>query len=165
MKKVGPGKLPELLKGYIGIVTVTTFRKIIQVRQWFYRHSKGESLGTPQLMFPTITRADADKGLPECFKFLLNYGFYKFGLEICLIGIVMLIGTRLDVYSVLYSIWLLLLFALKRKVVARIWPIFRIFTMILLPIQYAIVVGPPSWLCIGNIMHRYISTQFRYMIK
>ncbi|XP_012229785.1 piezo-type mechanosensitive ion channel component isoform X2 [Linepithema humile] len=148
MKKAGPGQLPDLLKGYIGIITVTTFRKIIRVRQWFYRHSKGESLDTPQVMFPTITRADADKGLPECFKFLFNYGFYKFGLEMCLIGIVTLIGTRLDFYSVLYSIWLLLFFSLKRKTVARIWPFFRFFAIIFLPIQYAIVVAPPSWLCI-----------------
>ncbi|XP_018407088.1 PREDICTED: piezo-type mechanosensitive ion channel component [Cyphomyrmex costatus] len=148
MKKADPGMLPDLLKGYIGIVTVTTFRKIIRIRQWFYRHNKGESLDTPQVMFPTITRMDADKGLPECLKFLFNYGFYKFGLEMCLIGIVTLIGTRLDFYSVLYSVWLLLFFSLKRKTVARIWPCFRTFAIILLPIQYAIVVAPPSWLCI-----------------
>ncbi|XP_018376715.1 PREDICTED: piezo-type mechanosensitive ion channel component isoform X8 [Trachymyrmex cornetzi] len=148
MKKAGPGMLPDLLKGYIGIVAVTTFRKIIRIRQWFYRHNKGESLDTPQVMFPTITRMDADKGLPECLKFLFNYGFYKFGLEMCLIGIVTLIGTRLDFYSVLYSIWLLLFFSLKRKTVARIWPCFRTFAIILLPIQYAIVVAPPTWLCI-----------------
>ncbi|XP_020278165.1 piezo-type mechanosensitive ion channel component isoform X3 [Pseudomyrmex gracilis] len=148
MKKVDPGKLSNLLKGYIGIVTVTTFRKIIRVRQWFYRHSKGQSLETPLVMFPSITRADADKGVPECLKFFFNYGFYKFGLEMCLIGIVTLIGTRLDFYSVLYSVWLLLLFSLKRKTVARIWPCFRVFGIILLPVQYAIVVAPPSWLCI-----------------
>ncbi|XP_018306926.1 piezo-type mechanosensitive ion channel component isoform X2 [Mycetomoellerius zeteki] len=148
IKKADPGMLPDLLKGYIGIVTVTTFRKIIRIRQWFYRNNKGESLDTPQVMFPTITRMDADKGLPECLKFLFNYGFYKFGLEMCLIGIVTLIGTRLDFYSVLYSIWLLLFFSLKRKTVARIWPCFRTFAIILLPIQYAIVVAPPSWLCI-----------------
>ncbi|XP_011693697.1 PREDICTED: piezo-type mechanosensitive ion channel component 2-like [Wasmannia auropunctata] len=148
MKKADPGMLPDLLKGYIGIVTVTTFRKIIRVRQWFYRHNKGESLDTPQVMFPTITRMDADKGIPECLKFLFNYGFYKFGLEMCLMAIVTLIGTRLDFYSVLYSMWLLLFFSLKRKTVARIWPCFRSFAIIVLPIQYAIVVAPPSWLCI-----------------
>lgn len=152
MKKAEPGGLPDLLKGYIGIVTVTTFRKIIRIRQWFHRHSKGESLDTPQIMFPNITRTDADKGLPECLKFLFNYGFYKFGLEMCLIGIVTLIGTRLDFYSVLYSMWLLLFFPLKRKTVARIWPCFRIFAITFLLIQYAIVVAPPTWLCIGNMM-------------
>lgn len=155
MKKAEPGKLPRLLAGYIGIVTVTTCRKIIKVRQWFYRLHKGQPLGTPQVMFPAITRADADKGIPECLKFLFNYGFYKFGLEICLIGIVALIGTRLDFYSVLYCVWLLLFFSLKRKAVARLWPCFKYSTIILLPVQYTIVVAPPSWLCIGKVTPQY----------
>ncbi|KAG7188826.1 hypothetical protein KM043_008433 [Ampulex compressa] len=149
LRKAEKGKLAALLKGYIGIITVTTFRKIIRIRQWFHRQEKGESLDTPQLMFPSITRADADKGLLECLKFLFNYGFYKFGLEMCLLGIVTLIGTRLDFYSVLYGLWLLVLFSLKRKTVARIWPFFKAFAIIMLPIQYALVVAPPSWLCIN----------------
>ncbi|XP_066587552.1 piezo-type mechanosensitive ion channel component [Prorops nasuta] len=148
MRKAEPGMLAELLKGYIGIITITTFRKIITVRQWFHRQKRGESLDTPQVMFPSIKRSDADKGLPQCFKFLLNYGFYKFGLEFCLIGIVALIGTRLDFFSVLYSVWLIILFSLKRKTVSRIWPILKIFAIVLLPIQYASVVAPPTWFCI-----------------
>ncbi|XP_043493596.1 piezo-type mechanosensitive ion channel component isoform X2 [Polistes fuscatus] len=148
IKKGEPGHLAELLKGYIGIVTVTTLRKIIRIRQWFHRSAKGESLETPQVMFPNIGRVDADRGIPECLKFLFNYGFYKFGLEMCLIGIVTLIGMRLDFYSVLYGCWLLLFFPLKRKTVSRIWPFFKTFAIVLLPIQYALVVAPPTWLCI-----------------
>nr|XP_050856679.1 piezo-type mechanosensitive ion channel component isoform X2 [Vespula vulgaris] len=148
IKKGEPGHLAELLKGYIGIVTVTTLRKIIRIRQWFFRQKKGESLDTPQVMFPNIVRADADKGIPECLKFLFNYGFYKFGLEMCLIGIVALIGMRLDFYSVLYGCWLLLFFLLKRKTISRIWPFFKTFAIISLPVQYALVVAPPTWFCI-----------------
>nr|XP_034178628.1 piezo-type mechanosensitive ion channel component isoform X2 [Osmia lignaria] len=148
MKKAKPGHLAELLKGYIGIITVTTLRKVIRIRQCFYRQQRGEPLDTPQVMFPSITRANADKGIQECLKFLFNYGFYKFGVEMCLIGIVALIGTRLDFYSVLYSIWLLLLFSLKRKTISKIWPFFKFFAIVLLPIQYALVVSLPSWLCL-----------------
>ncbi|KAK2582220.1 hypothetical protein KPH14_004571 [Odynerus spinipes] len=143
-----PGHLAELLKGYIGILTITTLRKIIRIRQWFYRHSKGEPLDTPLVMFSDISRMDADRGIPECLKFLFNYGFYKFGLEMCLIGIVTLIGTRLDFYSVLYGCWLLLLFSTKRKIVCKIWPFFKTFVVVLLPIQYALVVTPSTLLCI-----------------
>lgn len=149
MKKAEPGHLAELLKGYIGIIVVTTLRKIIRIRQCFHRQKLGEPLDTPQVMFPTITRADADKGILECLKFLFNYGFYKFGVEFCLMGIVALIGTRLDFYSVLYSVWLLLFFCLKRKTIARVWSFFKIFTIVLLPIQYSLVVALPPWLCIG----------------
>ncbi|XP_043598036.1 piezo-type mechanosensitive ion channel component isoform X4 [Bombus pyrosoma] len=148
IKKGEPGHLAELLKGYIGILVVTTIRKIIRIRQCFYRKAHNEPLDTPQVMFPSITREDADKGVPQCLKFLFNYGFYKFGVEFCLIGIVALIGTRLDFYSVLYSIWLLLFFSLRRKTISRIWPFFKFFGIILLPIQYSFVVAPPSWFCI-----------------
>ncbi|XP_011312853.1 piezo-type mechanosensitive ion channel component 1 isoform X3 [Fopius arisanus] len=148
LRKAAPGMLPDLLKGYIGIVTVTTFRAIIMVRQCFYRHGKGQSLDTPQVMFPSITRAEADRGIGECLKFLFNYGFYKFGLELCFMVLVALIGTRLDFFSVLYGVWLLIMFAQKRRTIARIWPFFKGFVMILLPLQYFFAVAPPPWLCI-----------------
>lgn len=150
MTKANRGELPILLKGYIGIVTVTTFRAIIAVRQWFHRKENNEPLDTPQVMFPRITRADADKGLVECFKFFLNYGFYKFGFELCLMATTALIGTRLDFYSVLYSVWLLIFFALKRKAASRIWPCFKFFAIVSLPVQYFFVVAPPTWFCIGK---------------
>lgn len=149
IKKAEPGQLAELLKGYIGILVVTTLRKIIRIRQCFHRKVHSEPLDTPQIMFPSIAREDADKGVPQCLKFLFNYGFYKFGVEVCLVGIVALIGTRLDFYSVLYSMWLLLFFPLKRKTVSKIWPFFKIFAIILIPVQYSFVVAPPTWLCIG----------------
>lgn len=148
MKKAKQGELPNLLKGYILIVALTTLRAVIMVRQCFYRFGRGESLDTPQVMFPNIKRLDADRGISYCLKFLLNYGFYKFGFELCLMTIVTLIGIRLDFFSVLYGLWLLILFAKKRKQVARIWPLFKLFVIILLPLQYAIVVAPPTWLCI-----------------
>lgn len=148
MKKAVASELPDLLKGYLGIITVTTLRAIITVRQWFYRQANGEPLDPPQVMFPKVTRADADKGLIPCLKFLFNFGFYKFGVEFCMMAIVALIGTRLDFYSVLYSMWLIILFSLKRKTTSRLWPLFKVFVIVLLPIQYAIVVAPPTWFCI-----------------
>ncbi|XP_033209745.1 piezo-type mechanosensitive ion channel component isoform X3 [Belonocnema kinseyi] len=148
MKKAAASELPDLLKGYIGIITVTTLRAIITVRQWFHRQTNGEPLDPPLVMFPKIARADADKGLVPCLKFLFNFGFYKFGVEFCMMAIVALIGTRLDFYSVLYSVWLIILFSLKRKTTSRLWPLFKVFVIVLLPIQYAVVVAPPTWFCI-----------------
>ncbi|XP_051158273.1 piezo-type mechanosensitive ion channel component-like isoform X4 [Leptopilina boulardi] len=147
-KKAAASALPDLLKGYIGIITVTTLRGIVTVRQWFHRQEKGEPLDPPQIMFPKIVRSDADKGIIPCLKFLFNFGFYKFGIEFCFMAIVALIGTRLDFYSVLYSIWLIILFSLKRKTLSRLWPLFKGFVLVLIPIQYAFVVAPPTWLCI-----------------
>jgi hypothetical protein len=33
-------------------------------------------------MFPDIQRCHADQDLQTCLKYLLNYGFYKFGIEV-----------------------------------------------------------------------------------
>lgn len=33
-------------------------------------------------LFPGATRDTSDQGLISCFKYLLNYTFYKFGLEV-----------------------------------------------------------------------------------
>lgn len=144
--------LSGLLKGYIWIIALTTLRSIILVRQWFYRSQKGLSLDTPLIMFPQITRAEADRGIIPFIKFMLNFGFYKFGLELCLICMVVLIGTRLDFSSVVYSLWLMALYGLKRKVASRVWPVLKIFGIVLLPVQYACVVALPPWLCIGKIL-------------
>ncbi|KAL7286394.1 hypothetical protein TKK_0019346 [Trichogramma kaykai] len=142
-------KLPKLLEGYIGVIVVTTARSIIGIRQMFYRQKHNEPPETPLVMFPNIKRADADRGIYFCFKFLFNYGFYKFGFEFCLLGMVALIGTRLDFYSLFYSVWLMILFSLHRKTVSRLWPILKVFAIVLLPFQYALVVAPPTWLCIN----------------
>lgn len=37
----------------------------------------------PAVLFEKITRKDADENITNGIKFLLSYGFYKFGLEVC----------------------------------------------------------------------------------
>jgi len=63
---------------------------------------------------------------------------------------VALIGTRMDVYAVLYGIWLCVLVIMKRAYLAQIWGIYQLFIVILVPIQYAMAVGLPPALCIGK---------------
>lgn len=149
--------LSELLKGYIIIIVLTTLRSIILVRQWFYRAREALPLETPLVMFPHLTRADADKGIISFIKFMFNFGFYKFGLEICLIFMVLLIGTRLDFSSVVFSLWLISLYGLKRTVALKVWPVLKMFVIVMLPVQYACVVAPPPWLCFGKIHFSSIS--------
>jgi hypothetical protein len=55
---------------------------VVRVRQLQKRHSNGEPLSCPHVMFPNIQRCHADQDLRTCFKYLLNYGFYKFGVEV-----------------------------------------------------------------------------------
>jgi len=55
---------------------------VVRVRQIQKRHSNGEPISRPHVMFPNIQRCHADQDLRTCFKYLLNYGFYKFGVEV-----------------------------------------------------------------------------------
>jgi hypothetical protein len=63
---------------------------------------------------------------------------------------VALIGTRMDLYAVLYGLWLCVLVIMEREKLAKIWSIYKVFIVMLIPIQYAMAVGLPPALCIGK---------------
>lgn len=65
-----------------GIIVVINVQAVVGIRQEYVRKLTGLPPPPPGVLFPNITRAVADDGVPECFKFLLNYGFYKFGVEV-----------------------------------------------------------------------------------
>lgn len=81
-------------------------------------------------------------------KYLLNYGFYRFGVEICLISIVILISCRLDFIAFLYGAWLLCLFHKRRIQKIPVWRCVILFSVIALIYQYVMIVGPPPFLCL-----------------
>nr|CAD7432632.1 unnamed protein product [Timema monikensis] len=140
--------LPDLLKGYIGLIVLATILAVVDIRQMYRRHMDGACLMRPTVIFPQIQRVHTDDNIKSCLMFLFNYGFYKFGVEVSLVMTVILIGSRMDVYAVLYGLWLCILFALKRETIARVWGFFQLFIIIVIPIQYAMAVGLPPGLCI-----------------
>ncbi|XP_018574920.1 piezo-type mechanosensitive ion channel component isoform X3 [Anoplophora glabripennis] len=139
--------VPRLVKWNIAYTLVVTLWSVILIRQHYYRISRGRPTTRAFFMFPKVTRADADKDLKTCLKYFANYGFYKFGLEISLMATVAVIGIRMDMYAVFYSIWLCILFSMKRSVLSRVWVFYLIFIAVLLPIQYFMAVGLPPTLC------------------
>nr|CAD7420245.1 unnamed protein product [Timema poppensis] len=143
--------LPDLLKGYIGLIVLATILAVVDIRQMYRRHMDGACLMRPTVIFPQIQRVHTDDNIKSCLMFLFNYGFYKFGVEVSLVMTVILIGSRMDVYAVLYGLWLCILFALKRETIARVWGFFQLFIIIVIPIQYAMAVGLPPGLCIGEL--------------
>ncbi|XP_037802529.1 LOW QUALITY PROTEIN: piezo-type mechanosensitive ion channel component-like [Penaeus monodon] len=153
--------LPKYLKGYIGIIVVITVQAVVRIRQQYQRQLTGLPPPPPGVLFPNVTRAVADDGIPECAKFLLNYGFYKFGVEICLMSLVGVIGTRLDVYSLFYAGWLCYFFNRQRKDIARVWKAFVISITVLIPLQYLMCVGIPPALCIDYPWHEVMDPELR----
>ncbi|VEN64255.1 unnamed protein product, partial [Callosobruchus maculatus] len=139
--------LPSLVKWNIIYILVVTSWAVISVRQYNYRLSRGRPTTRAFFMFPNIKRMDADTNLRSCLKYLANYGYYKFGVEISLMMTVAVIGTRMDMYSVLYAIWLCILFSMKRSTLSKVWLFYLIFLAIALPFQYFMAIGLPPTLC------------------
>lgn len=113
------------------------------------RFLSGRSIARPKVLFPRITRNDADKDLTHLIKYLFNFAFYKFGVEVTLLMLVILISSRQDIIAVLYTFWLCFLFGISREMKHRIWPIFQSFIVILIVIQYIIAVNLPPFFCFG----------------
>lgn len=148
-RKIDRGRdLPSLVKWYIAFILVVTIRAIVLIRQEIWRIANGKPRERPYFLFPKIGRADADKNVKKCLMYLTNYGFYKFGVEVCFMATVALIGTRMDFYACLYGFWLCAMCMMGRDKLSRLWTFYLAFIAFVLPLQYFMVVGLPPGLCI-----------------
>lgn len=119
------------------------------------RFLNGKPLTRPKVLFPKVTRADADKDLTYLIKYLFNFAFFKFGIEVTLVMLVVLIGTRMDVVALIYAAWLCILFASSRENKARLWPIFQWLIVALIILQYVVVVDLPPFFCFRKYFYLY----------
>ena len=94
--------------------------------------------------------SDADRDIPHLIKYMVNYGFYKFGIEVCLVGFVSVIGTRMDLMACFYTVWLCLLFYLPRDQLVKVWTYATYFLTVAIPVQYILLIGLPPGLCWGK---------------
>uniref|UniRef100_A0A915E8J2 Piezo-type mechanosensitive ion channel component n=1 Tax=Ditylenchus dipsaci TaxID=166011 RepID=A0A915E8J2_9BILA len=104
----------------------------------------GKTIG---ILFPGIERGTADEDLLHCLLYFSNYFFYRFGVEICMISTVVTIGYRIDFYSMIYAICLIVLFLMNREEKCLIWKKYLIFLFSLFVWQYFLCIGIPSYLC------------------
>ncbi|XP_052564946.1 piezo-type mechanosensitive ion channel component isoform X6 [Culex pipiens pallens] len=140
--------LADLLRPYLIYIIVVTIHAVVVLRQTIRRIRLGQSPRTPHLMFPNVTRSDADKDIPRMIKYLFNYGFYKFGVEISLVSLISLIAYRMDVFSCLYAVWVCVMFHMTRDSLRKMWRFLTWFTVSLIPLQYVIFIGLPPALCV-----------------
>ncbi|XP_022685819.1 piezo-type mechanosensitive ion channel component 2-like isoform X3 [Varroa jacobsoni] len=140
--------LTDYCKGYIALITMFTLNAMVKTHQYFDRHQRGLPDLPTGVVWPDVTRRMADRDFFGCVKFLINYAFFKFGVEMCLVTMVACIGIRLDVYALLTAFWLCCMFLLRRHTLARLWPFYIIYLCIVIPLQYLVSVGLPPGLCI-----------------
>lgn len=60
------------------------------------------------------------------------------------------IGFRMDVVSVIYAVWLCILYCVGRRMLSKLWDVFLFFIVVFIPIQYFMVIGLPPSLCISE---------------
>lgn len=146
-KKTNSNSNSKQFKYYILIFLLLTFQKIVKLKQKYNRLRTKQTVPFYSVLFEETTWADMDKDIVQFVKYLANYFFYRFGLEICLFVTTIVIITRMDAYALLYGIWLGLFLNMKRTTISKIWPAYFSFLLILLPIQYVGTLGLPPVLC------------------
>lgn len=140
-------KLSDLIRPYLLYIVLVSAHSFIILWQTIKRIKKNRSPRTPTVVFRNIRRNDADRDIPHLIKYLVNYGFYKFGIEICLIGYVMVVGYRMDIVACCYAIWLFFLYNLQREQARKVWSYATCFIVASIPIQYISLIGLPPGLC------------------
>lgn len=82
MKTSDEISLPYLVRWNIVYILTVTLWSVVLIRQYNYRVARGKPTNRPFFIFPRIKRSDADKNLINCVKYLVDYGYYKFGVEV-----------------------------------------------------------------------------------
>lgn len=67
---------------YLAFILIVWKFALLRVRQIRIRILKEQNTDTPKQVFENITRDDAEKDTLQLMKYLINHGFYKFGLEV-----------------------------------------------------------------------------------
>ncbi|XP_019739327.1 piezo-type mechanosensitive ion channel component 2 [Hippocampus comes] len=150
-KWVGLQKTDDLL-GYIRhnllILALLAFEVTIYRHQLYFRLRNKLSPPAARIIFHDVTRQHLDVGIICFIKYFINYFFYKFGLETCLLLGVNVIGQRMDFYAMLHAFALItVMYRRRRKAIAEIWPKYCCFLACMLTFQYFVCIGIPPAAC------------------
>uniref|UniRef100_A0A673I3B7 Piezo-type mechanosensitive ion channel component 1-like n=1 Tax=Sinocyclocheilus rhinocerous TaxID=307959 RepID=A0A673I3B7_9TELE len=136
-------------KGHLLVLMLLVFEETVYRHQ--IHHYRQQQCSPPPIpvIFPQATRDTLDKGLLHCIKYLLNYSFYKFGLEICFLMTMNVIGQRMNFLVIIHGCWLVAIMVQRRRAaMAKIWSKYCLFLVVFMIYQYVLCVGIPPALCI-----------------
>ncbi|CAH8465090.1 unnamed protein product [Dicrocoelium dendriticum] len=147
---IGLVKVPNFTQYIMPAVSLmavcVSWHAIIYRQRQFYNKPCNER-PREGIVFSHVTMQSLDNDLRNVVKFAINFGFYKFGLELCCCITVVTACLRVDAFSVLYLLLMLIFLFTPREVCSRLWLAYLTILMILIPIQYAGCVGLPPGLC------------------
>lgn len=136
-------------KNHLIVLMLLVFEATIYRHQMHHYRQLQCSPPTIPALFPAATRDMLDQGLLPCIKYLFNYTFYKFGLEICFLMTVNVIGQRMNFLVIIHGCWLVAILVRRRRAaIAKIWPRYCLFLSVFMIYQYLLCVGMPPALCL-----------------
>ncbi|KAM7146564.1 piezo-type mechanosensitive ion channel component 1 isoform 5-T5 [Macrochelys suwanniensis] len=137
------------IQNHLLVLMLLVFEAIVYRRQEYYRKQYQLAAPATQTLFEGASREHLDRGLVSCAKYFINYFYYKFGLEICFLMTVNVIGQRMNFMVILHGCWLVVILTRRRRAaIARLWPKYCLFLALFLLYQYLLCVGIPPALCI-----------------
>ncbi|XP_035595477.2 piezo-type mechanosensitive ion channel component 2-like [Oncorhynchus keta] len=137
------------LRNHLMVLGLLVFEVTVHRHQLYYRLHNDLKVPSFSIIFQGITRQHLDQGILPCIKYFINYFFYKFGLEVCFVVAVNVIGQRMDFYALLHSCALMaVLSRRRRKAIGEVWPKYCCFTAGLMVLQYLLCIGIPPALCV-----------------
>uniref|UniRef100_A0A673LHW8 Piezo-type mechanosensitive ion channel component 2-like n=1 Tax=Sinocyclocheilus rhinocerous TaxID=307959 RepID=A0A673LHW8_9TELE len=139
--------LPNLRNNLL-MLAILAFEVTIYRHQEFFRLRNKLSPPPSRTIFHEITRQHLDNSIINCAKYFINYFFYKFGLEVCFLLAINVMGQRMDFYSMLHGLALaVVMYRRRRKAIAEIWPKYCCFLACMITFQYFICIGIPPAAC------------------
>ncbi|XP_007564241.1 piezo-type mechanosensitive ion channel component 2 isoform X6 [Poecilia formosa] len=140
--------LLRYLRNNLLMLALLAFEVTIYRHQLYFRLRNKLSPPAARIIFHDVTRQHLDIGIVSFVKYFVNYFFYKFGLETCLLLVVNVIGQRMDFYAMLHAFALIaVMHRRRRKAIAEIWSKYCFFLASMLTVQYFVCIGIPPAAC------------------
>ncbi|TRY91695.1 hypothetical protein DNTS_003339, partial [Danionella cerebrum] len=142
-------RLLPCLWNHLLILALLVIHVTVQRHQLHHRLHRGlQSSSSSEVLFPGISLQSLEQGVLPALKYFVNFFFYRFGLEVCLVVAVNVIGQRMDLCSLLHSVALMLVLARRRrKAIAELWQKYCCFIAGFMTLQYLLCIGVPPALC------------------
>ncbi|KJH44346.1 hypothetical protein DICVIV_09615 [Dictyocaulus viviparus] len=157
----------QMLGGMVVAIIILAIQSVVVYRQ---RHRRQGSISLEHLyisyvgriikyvfstldmknrVFPSFNMDDFDHDMVHALQFVVDYGFYKFGLELSIIMMAINAWVRMDFLGAIMCIWIGIFSLSRRSVSRKLWYVFLIYLGILFPLQYMVYVGLPMDSCMA----------------
>ncbi|XP_006860331.1 PREDICTED: piezo-type mechanosensitive ion channel component 1 [Chrysochloris asiatica] len=137
------------IQNHLQVLLLLVFESVVYRRQDHYRRQYQSAPLPARAVCADGTRRRLDNDLLSCLKYFVNFFFYKFGLEICLLMAVNVIGQRMNFMVIFHGCWLVAILTRRhRQAIALLWPNYCLFLTLFLLYQYLLCLGIPPALCL-----------------